>query len=381
MHHPEATAKNALKAKSGGVRLSFPERNRSMGLPPHTLTVSGSGGDQQLSGTITWLYERAGERSWALAAGIPIFVAGAGEGCTVRIESPYVSQFHCTLARTSRGRLCVQDPGSKNGTWFRDRRENAFEVDAGDSFAVGKTTLFAANDYMAAAREALRYYLGYAQPRATDDLVLWAATGEHLVIIGERASGHEAVARLAHAASPQRAQPFVVLTEIPNGAEALALVERCAGSTVFLMVRERPTRDPFVDALVDPIHKIRLYAGGTSAKQLKAMVSPESHARLRAVHLPPLRTRTSELRTLVDRAFTMHNLGFRAHDLGTDNLAALESHDWPDNMDELAELALRVGAVLSTGSERKAAASLGIHPSTLARWFDGRGLQFLHGDR
>ena len=353
--------------------------------PPHlkTLTVpQGAAGGAAPLATITWLHERGGERCWPLAPAHPTFAVGSGPGCAVQIESTYVSQLPCLIERRAGTRLRVRDNGSKNGTWFQDRREPEIELRAGDSFQIGMTLLLAATDAMHEARDPLRYYLGYEKARTTDDLLQWAVQAEHVVLIGEPGSGQEAAARLAHAVSARRSQPFVVLSDIPDGPAAMALAARHAHSTIFLPLGTLPPlREAFVEALVAGGLDTRLYAACASDDQLKLKVSTTVQRALRPVNIPPPRTRGGELRRMIDHAFAQRQLGFHAHDLGDRNLDALEAGGWLENVDELELVVERAGAILGAPSQRKAAERLGISHTTLSRWLGQRGLAFPVGPR
>jgi len=62
---------------------------------------------------------------------------GRGEDCRIRSDSKRVSRHHARV-RVTPERVVVEDLGSRNGTWVRDRRiEGAAELTDGDTVRVG----------------------------------------------------------------------------------------------------------------------------------------------------------------------------------------------------------------------------------------------------
>lgn len=88
-------------------------------------------------------YPPAAPRWTALWAGreIPLpdgeHLIGRGEGCRIRSDSTRVSRHHARV-RVTPERVVVEDLGSRNGTWVRDRRiEGATELTDGDTVRAG----------------------------------------------------------------------------------------------------------------------------------------------------------------------------------------------------------------------------------------------------
>ncbi len=68
-------------------------------------------------------------------------VLGRGEGVAVRIDVDGVSRRHARIVARG-GRFTLEDLGSKNGTFLRDRRlEGPIVLEDGDGFRLGRTTL------------------------------------------------------------------------------------------------------------------------------------------------------------------------------------------------------------------------------------------------
>ena len=89
------------------------------------------------------LFPPAAHRWTALWAGreIPLpdgeHLIGRGEDCRIRSDSKRVSRHHARV-RVTPERVVVEDLGSRNGTWVRDRRiEGAAELTDGDTVRVG----------------------------------------------------------------------------------------------------------------------------------------------------------------------------------------------------------------------------------------------------
>src|SRR5215208_6195089 len=128
---------------------------------PRTLTVPGGNGGAMAPAAdgIVQLREVGGQREWALPASQTTFKLGSSSGCDILVDSPYVSALHAVLDRRG-NKLRVHDVQSKNGIFFRDRREATFEMEACERFRVGNTTLCALGEEMYLAHRALRPLIG-----------------------------------------------------------------------------------------------------------------------------------------------------------------------------------------------------------------------------
>ena len=66
---------------------------------------------------------------------------GRGEEMAVRIDADGVSRRHARIVADA-GRFTLEDLGSKNGTYLRERRlEEPAVIESGDVFRLGRTTL------------------------------------------------------------------------------------------------------------------------------------------------------------------------------------------------------------------------------------------------
>ena len=329
------------------------------------------------SDTIGWLRDRDSGQQWELDPKQETFVLGTSKEADITIEHPYVSHPHCTLRRVGK-RLRVTDADSKNGTVFRGKRELEFSLTPGDQFTVGTAvTLLAISQEMDAVRPSLEYLVGPTDPRTIDDLLILATLDDHILLLGEPRCGQEAIARIVHRVSQRRGQPFVVLSNVPADVGAQIALVKAQSRTMVLVDASILPKKPgeFLDALLFPDYNVRSIVCARDKAQARKLFKSATFPRMRIATLRPLRERRAELSTLVDRLFEDMGYELRAHDLSDENLRALESFDW-QGLDDLELTVQRIAAVLTRGSERKAAVELGITHTTISRFFDQRGLIF-----
>src|SRR4051812_3751665 len=71
----------------------------------------------------------------ALIVGLDLVLVGRDSRCDVRIASPRVSRFHCSLSR-HRDEIIVRDLGSTNGTLINGRRTTTGRLRSGDQLVI-----------------------------------------------------------------------------------------------------------------------------------------------------------------------------------------------------------------------------------------------------
>ena len=121
---PRRAAKSAAKAASAESKKRPPKSRGGRGKPP-VIVIVRSGSGKKLA-------------SKKLKAPLQI---GRNEGCEIRPEDTFLSQFHARLYPKN-GAWYVEDLGSTNGTYLnRQRLTSAAELHAGDEVRVGETTL------------------------------------------------------------------------------------------------------------------------------------------------------------------------------------------------------------------------------------------------
>lgn len=210
------------------------------------------------------------------------------------------------------------------------------------------------------------------QVRAALTLALEAARGESAVLlIGERGTGKELLARILHNASARAGQPFVGLNccalgdrlgaelfghEIEAAADhvgpTVGVLERAAGGTLLLDEVTRLSQGlqaRLADALSRGVYQ-RL--GSISEHPLQTRVIAASHVDVRVereqgrlredllysfgvqIYLPPLRQRPDDV-PLLARHFLAQLTGMRAEGFTDEALAAMRKYDWPGNVRQL----------------------------------------------
>ena len=226
--------------------------------------------------------------------------------------------------------------------------------------------------------------------RLTDLIGRVAPTGAALLITGETGSGKEIVAKLAHARSPRRDKPFVVVdcaalqesllqSELfghERGAFTGAdrakpgLFEVAHGGTIFLdeigevslptQVKLLRVLDSSTFRRVGGTAEIRVDVRLLAAtnRDLAAMVRQglfreDLYYRLGTMTLqvPPLRERDGDIDLLARYFVGQLNERFDRHTrLGEDALDLLRRHDWPGNVRELKH-AIEAALVVCDGDE------------------------------
>jgi len=224
------------------------------------------------------------------------------------------------------------------------------------------------------------------QIRAALTTAMEAARGEGTVLlIGERGTGKELLARILHDASARAAQSFVALNcgalgdrlgaelfghEIEAAAEhvgpAVGMLERVTGGTLLLDEVTRMSQGlqaRLADALSRGVYQ-RL--GSISEQPLRVRVIGASHVDVRVereqgrlredllysfgvqIYLPPLRQRPDDV-PLLARHFLERLAGIRAEGFTDDALAVMRKYDWPGNVRQLRNAVERAFAAAGGG--------------------------------
>jgi hypothetical protein len=272
-------------------------------------------------------------------------------------------------------RVRVADMGSKNGLFFRDRREETFDIEAADVFSVGPFRLLAMTEEMRVVRPELEYLITYAEPRRVDELLVLGARNQPLLLLGEPKCGQARIAELLHSISSHRGQPFGAMGDIAGAAGQNQRLKELAGGTVLVDFSSAAIRRGGVTAtMFSKGNGLRVIALADNAEQAVRVLGADAHRRFTHVMISPLRARGSEMARMIDYALVSAKFSLQAADLGDSNIEALAAQAWPENLDDLDAAIQRIGIVMTAASERKAAAQLGVGPSSLLRWLDRRGL-------
>jgi len=249
------------------------------------------------------------------------------------------------------------------------------EIGPGERIGVGDVSLLTLSHAMQMERRSFELILGTgADARTLVDLTLLAANRNgHLLLWGERGTGHELLARAVHAVSTRRAHSLLTIEEpIAEGAERAVLD---SGRRGMVLVDLMATADgrlhrELVSRLLRPEQNARVVVAAESYEHAMASLGTALVAQLHPIHLPALRTRTAEIPELLDRLFRLEGVA-TVGDLGESNLAGLAAYPWQGdmcaNLDELI-YASRYLAMRASGlSQTKAAQAVGWSQPTASR--------------
>ena len=192
-----------------------------------------------------------------------------------------------------------------------------------------------------------------------------------VLIVGERGTGKELLARIIHESSPRSAQPFVALNcgalgdklgaelfghAVEAAAEhvgpAIGMLERAAGGTLLLDEVTRMS-EGLQARLADALNRGEYHRlGSITALPLQVRVIAASHVDVRVereqgrfredllysfgvqIYVPPLRQRPDDV-PLLARHFLERVGGMRAQGITEEALAVMRRYDWPGNVRQL----------------------------------------------
>lgn len=369
----------------------------------------------------TWLKHYDRDTFYELPRSYDSVSMGSAEGCDIRIENAGLSRAHCTLRRRG-NRIEMTDQSSKNGTYLDNRREPVFNFGVGESWVVAKTTkLLALNDEMYTWRPAFVDVLGVnprlgVNPKTPDDLLVAAFNTTNILITGEPGCGHELLAEGIHRISKRRdldcetvsafPKTMVATRELIDRVEQATLVlnllpskvkESESGSESEVEIADQPREEDaenttapsrrgapehentridqtFVSMLMSSSYHVRLIVLAPSksiaTEILGADAVPPFH-----VELTPLRYRTAEILSLLDRAFVTTGGTLRVSHLTQKSQDALEAYLWPGNFNQLQLAARLLDMKARKISFKDCAAALERNDRSLQYWFtDALGL-------
>src|SRR4029078_13552864 len=93
---------------------------------------------------------------------------------------------------------------SKNGTIFEGERHESFELEPGETFRVGETTLVAITEPAKQTERRLRVLLGFSDHTTVDGALALGLRSTSVALIGEAGSRHADLAALLHSISTRR---------------------------------------------------------------------------------------------------------------------------------------------------------------------------------
>ena len=324
---------------------------------------------------------------------------GRAKEAAIAIDHPHVSRLHANVWTAAGGPAAlIEDLGSANGTWVRDRRLQPGErvpLEPGDIVRLGRSvccwldTGAAGQDHtppeLALEGEEPRVVASEAM-RALHAAIDRIADGEiNVLICGETGVGKGIVARAIHARSRRARGPFLTL-DCAGLSESLlegelfghekgadggrpGLLECARGGTIFLdevgelpaacqakLLRPLEERTVLRLGAIQPVPIDVRFLAATN-RDLEAEVAAgrfrrDLFFRLNGFSLvvPPLSARPGEVRPLAEAwaRFFAGKLSRPAPELSPGALALLERHTWPGNVRELRSAIER--AVLLAGA-------------------------------
>jgi DNA-binding NtrC family response regulator len=202
-----------------------------------------------------------------------------------------------------------------------------------------------------------------------------AGTDVGVLIVGERGTGKELLARYIHSTGSRAGQPFVrvnceelaaardgaalcgtLAQELNGGSMAYALCERARGGTLFLdrigtLDHELQTR--LLSWLLQNASAadVRLLATRDPAEALASCLAAAALPVVEIV-VPPLRQRRSDIPVLVEHFLQLYieRHGVSPRRIDTEAMVQLWQYDWPGNVREL-ENAIERSCVLSNDED------------------------------
>jgi FHA domain len=314
------------------------------------------------------------DTEYSLPAEKSCFSLGSSVGCDLPLPSEYVSNLHCVLNRRGR-RLRIIDQHSHNGTFFSGRREDTFDIGPGDTFTVASIVLFALDHEMQSARPIVAEIVGSDYAAAIDELLVMVMKGQNLLFLGESGSDQARLTQAIHQASPRRHAAIVEVSEFPQDRHAQrGILDRARDGSVLLHLNEHTDApdEAFRSMLLSSDFRLRLYVSASSVKAAVNCLGLEAVSRMAQIRLRPLRERSGELPTLLDRMLVERRATFRAAEISAANEHRLMTYGWPQNFHEFREAVDKLIVLATHESLGKAAAALDMPRTTLQYWVEER---------
>ena len=314
-----------------------------------------------------------------LSPSLDVTRVGASSDCDIVIANQFISSVHCLIERKGNA-LVLDDQGSKNGTLYEGRPCSRFQLVDGAVFVLGTTAIIPFTEESRRSRTLLQRLIGYGPEvqQRVDKLLIKTKSESHLLIVGETGTRKAELARVIHGASPRTKRPFIELgAALETKAEQGNLLKQAAHAAVF--IHEHLLRRDvgfFLDSLRAGTYDVRLYVATTSDREANiATLGLDFFLTMSVVEIPPLRQRLADLPRLIQSHLESRpEHGGTVPSISAANHSALCRHEWPGNLDELAEAIDRTVALERAGSTRKAAKALAIPKSTLADWMKRIGV-------
>jgi len=325
-------------------------------------------------------------------------VLGSGKHADIRIDDRAVSKRHCRVW-AERGRLYVEDLGSKNGVFVGGGRIQRAELAAGASFVVGRTVVACrgASDCEGLADDAkAEPWPGViagslAMRRVIREIRKLAAVKAPVLFAGETGTGKDVLAKALHRSGPRRNQPFVALNvgALPrelaeaelfghergaftgaNVARDGAFVEAHRGTLFLDEIAELP-----LDLQVKLLRVLEDFQvrriGGRGYREVDVRITSATWADLErrirdgkfrldlyqrlavfVIEVPPLRDRSGDIVALAEKILRDVRDEVGPRELMPSAAARLLAYRWPGNVRELRNVVYRAALAASGGQIR-----------------------------
>lgn len=270
----------------------------------------------------------------------------------------HVSRVHLQIQRKG-SRLWLQDQGSTNGTFIKDRREREGFVAAGDTFRIGNVTLLAMDDHMRLLRPTLRWVLGFDAHAYVDAVLAMVSAGEPLLLIGPPACEQRFLAEQVHATSARRGLGFSAITAPLPERDGFNEFAAASHGTVYVDLDElRRLPAWFVGLLFGDTYQLRPILAASSAELARKHLGDLNMPRLRVITIPAIKDRRDDVPGILNSLFRQPALNSdrEVSALGPQRLMRLKAFDWPENFDDLRRNAPKILAYINSGFNETAAA-------------------------
>ena len=325
---------------------------------------------------MTALHIRGTEVDYTMLPAKLKFSFGRHRQCDISVDRRHVSLSHALLERRN-GRIRVTDLESKGHFKFQACELKQFDIGPGDSFFVGETEFVALSDEMRLYRPLVAEILGPQRLDAIDELLIMAVNGPHMVLCAEPGCDQERLGWAIHRMSLKRPHHFVIAQPgHPELAPVPQLVAHARHGTLLVRIDGPGAKlDPaFVEALTRPDTDVRVILCAPTVVDAIRAVGEKLAASAHRVEIPPLRTRSGEISSLLERWFIDRQSRLRFSDLTDENQAALRAYRWPENLEELLDTADTVIQLAPYPSSRKAEEAGVMPKSNINRWLTKLGL-------
>ena len=122
---------------------------------------------------------------------------------------------------------------------------------------------------------------------------------------------------------------------------------------------------------------VAVFVGANDEKKAAKALGDLLHRRMQMIEVPPLTKRRNEITLVLNRLFTFAETDCRVAHLTPDNVTALRTYNWPENLEELNRAARRLAVIIpAQGINRTVAEALGESRSALQEWANRLRLKF-----